>query len=437
MIHEKLVLLAISVKNFAKLSEKKILFENFISLSTLQVINYILPLITIPYLVRILGPEKFGLIAFSQSFIQFFSTLTDYGFNLSATRKISIYRGNRDRVSEIFSSVLYIKFSFLLVSFLVLVCLVFAIPKFSTDWIVYLFAFGMVIGNVLFPVWFFQGMERMKYITFLNFLAKAIFTAAIFIFIRKQTDYLYVPLINSLGFIVAGILGLWLVRKDFKVKLRLTSLNSLTEELKEGWHIFISTISATIYINSNVFLLGILTNNTYVGYYSAGEKIIRAATAIFSPASTAIFPFISKKFSENTQNGLKLFYKLLKIISLGLFIFSMLIFLFAKELVYLILGNQYVDTINVVKILSVIPLFGIIGSLFAYHLFMNIGLTHLIYRILIVAFAINIILNVILIPPYKHIGASIAIGLTEVFVPLAFALSFYFLYFKKKEFHNE
>ena len=88
--------------------------------------------------------------------------------------------------------------------------IVFSFKKFKQDWLIYYLDFGMVLGQTLFPICFFQGMERMKYITFLNVFAKLIFTIAIFIFVKRSSDYLYVPLLNSLGFILAGILALFL-----------------------------------------------------------------------------------------------------------------------------------------------------------------------------------------------------------------------------------
>jgi len=97
----------------------------------------------------------------------------------------------------------------------------------------------MILGQTIFPAWFFQGMEKMKYITFLNILAKLIFTVAIFIFVRESSNYLYVPFLNSLWFIIAGILALWILVKDFGVRFYILKIVSVNHQLKEGWYIFI------------------------------------------------------------------------------------------------------------------------------------------------------------------------------------------------------
>ena len=265
------------IKNIANTEDKKRLMSNFFSLSVLQGANYILPLITLPFLVRVLGVEYFGLLAFATTTVMYFQILTDYGFNLTATREISIHRDNKEKVIEIFSSVMTIKIILMFVSFFLLSILVFSFEKFSQDALVYFLTFGTVVGQVLFPVWFFQGMERMKYITYLNILSKVIFTIAIFVFVKEQSDFYLVPLLTSIGFLVAGIWSLYLVRKEFGVSFEFQTYFTIKKYFIDGWDVFVSRIFVSLYTTINIFLLGLFTNNTVVGYYAIAEKIVNAS----------------------------------------------------------------------------------------------------------------------------------------------------------------
>ena len=152
----------------AKPHERKTVLHNFASLSVLQAITYLLPVLILPYLFRVIGPEKFGLIAFAQAFVQYFMILTDYGFSISATKEISLCQHDRAEISKVFSSVMMVKIALAVVSLILLGCIVYFVPKFRDDWMVYVLSFGAVLGNTLFPVWFFQGTEKMRYIADLN-----------------------------------------------------------------------------------------------------------------------------------------------------------------------------------------------------------------------------------------------------------------------------
>lgn len=414
-------------KKEAFTQEKRVVVENFFSLSFLQVADYILPLISLPYLVRILGPEKFGLIAFAQAFIQCFVIFTDYGFNLSATREISVNREDKKRVSEVFSSVLLIKLCFLAFSFLALTGFIFFVPKFRSDWLIYLFTFGMVIGSALMPIWFFQGMEKMRYITFLNISAKLIFTILIFVFIRNSQDYIYVPLLNSLGFLTAGVSGLWIVRKNFKVRFSRQNFKSIKYQLKEGWHIFISGISVSLYTTSNTFILGLFTNNTIVGYYSAGERLIRAMQKLLAPLSNAVYPYVSKLAAESRENALSFIGKLIIIIGSGSFVISLAIFLSAPLITNTILGRQYQESIIVLRILAFLPFLTSLTTMFGTLTMLPFNLKSALSKIFISAGILNIILALALTPIYKHVGMSIAVLCTEIFVMVVM-----FFYLKHK-----
>ena len=324
--------------------EYQVLRSNFISLTMLQTANYILPLITLPYLVKTLGVEYFGLLAFATATITYFGILTDYGFNLTATKEISIHREDNKRVIEIFSAVMSIKFILLLISFAILLLLISIVDKFSEHWEIYLLTFGTVVGQVLFPVWFFQGMEKMKYITYLNLLSKSIFTTAIFIFVQDKSDFFLVPLLLSIGAIVSGVISLYIIYKEFHISFKIESKETLKEYLLDGWHVFLSRFYLSLYTTTNILLLGLMTNNIAVGYYSIAEKIVVAIGGLFDPINQTIYPYLARKYRESFN----LFVKFLKKVSTLFIVVSSTFVLFGEffveELIILINGeiNQHI-----------------------------------------------------------------------------------------------
>jgi len=323
----------------------KILVENFVSLSFLQIANYIFPLVTLPYLVRVLGPEKYGLIAFAQAFIGYFQILTDYGFNLSATREISINRENKEKISEIFSSVMIIKFFLLLVSFVLMSATIFSFGKFRQNWLIYYLTFGMVLGQTLFPIWFFQGMEKMKYITFLNILSKFIFTVATFAFIRRASDFLYVPLLNSSGFIISGIISIWLIVTNFCVKMRVPRLEVILKYFKDSTQFFLSRVSISVYTFTNTFVLGLFKSTQEVGYYSVAEKLYIALQQIYQPMGNTLYPYVAHK------KNIWLYRRIFKVVFFFNFIIALVLFVLAKQIINIIFGTNLDISASIFRIL--------------------------------------------------------------------------------------
>ena len=357
------------IQRLTETKERKALLENFLSLSVLQAANYILPLLTLPYLVRILGVEKYGLIAFAQAFIQYFVILTDYGFNLSATREVSINRDNKKKLSLIVSSVFVIKGLLMLISVIVVASVLLMVPRFRGDWLLYVFSFGMVFDNVLFPVWFFQGVENMKYITIRNVAAKLVFTVLIFVFVRDQSDYLKVPLINSLGMIVVGILGVIPVFSSFGISFVKPRIEDIRTQIKSGWNIFVSHLATSLYTTTNTVILGLFLNNAVVGYYAAGEKIVRLITQMFEPGFRTVYPHITRKAAQSHQraaHSLRKVFMVSFVSSIAIF----LVFLLCSDvIVRIVLGAGFRESLVIVRVLS--PLLLIIP---AAYIFANLGL---------------------------------------------------------------
>ena len=405
--------------------EKKQLFSNFVSLLSLQGTNYILPLITFPYLIQVLGVEYFGLLAFATAMVMYFNIITDYGFNLSATREISIHREDKAKVIEIFSAVMTIKFILMLLSFVLLTLIVFSFEKLSSDWEVYFLSFGTVLGQVLFPIWFFQGMERMKYISYLNIFSKVIFTVAIFMFVKEESDFYLVPLFTSIGFIMAGVWSLVLVHKEFNVHFELQKLSVLKFYLVEGWHIFISRVYVNIYTTTNIILLGIFTNNTAVGYYAIAEKIVVAIGGLFQPANQTIYPYLARKYKDNVEVFIGFIKKIALIFLAISFAFFLLSEYFKETIVLLITGAQTVEITALLTVFLLRVLTYPFGSLFSNSLIIMER-----KKEFMKVMNYTVLLDLLIVPPSIYLYQEM--GLVVSFIVVSFVHIFLLLYYVKK-----
>lgn len=406
--------------------EKKILIENIFSLSILHGLNYILPLLTIPYLVRILGPNYFGLLAYVSSITGIFVLITDYGFNLSATRQISIYRDDEKKVNEIFSAVMMIKTALLLLSLVLMIGLILSVDEFRDNWDLYFITFGMVVGSVIYPVWLFQGMEKMKYITYLDVGIKGFFTLCIFLFVNEPEDYIIVPLLTSLGFMVAGVIALLIVKKQFRVKLIFQSMKVINTQLKEGWHIFYSKMGTAVYPYGIIIILGLFTNNNVVGYFSASEKIVRAIKKLYAPIGQAIFPSIGFKIKNDKKAGLQFVRKTVVIMGSIMFMVSLLLFILAAPIVSLLFGNQYQESILTLRIMAIIPFTYTVSNLLGVQTLINLGYKKEYGLITITITTLSMAFAYILILNYKLVGASLTMIITEILILATLCLFFLF-----------
>jgi PST family polysaccharide transporter len=416
-----------SIIPILKLKNHKVLLTNIFSLGTIQLVNYILPLLTVPYLVRILKPDYYGLIAFSTATITYFIMLTDYGFNLSATRQISIHRKNLKKVNEIFSATIFIQAALLLVSFILLSGLVFTFEIFSKNWELYYISFGMVIGHFLFPAWLFQGLEKMKYITIINVITKTTLTLLVFIVVKQQKDYLLIPVLTSLSFIISGIFSLVIAKYYFHISFFWPKKIVVLSQLKKGWFIFSSNLSVSLFTTSTTFILGIFTDNQSVGLFAAADKIITAIKGLNAPISQSIYPVISKKIVENKREGISFILKFGKIIIFSNLLFSVLLFILAKPICTYILGDGYQESIHLLRIMAFLPLIIVTSNLCAIQGLYNLGKAYLVSKYLIIIGISHLVLIFLLIPQFGVYGAATSVVITEIFGTL-----FSIYYFKKE-----
>lgn len=374
--------------NFAR--DKRVLITNFLSLSALQGVNMVLPLIVLPYVVRVLDVENFGLISFALSIIMYFNLLVSFGFDLSATRQVSIYREDSKKVEEIFSAVMLIKFCLVLISFLVLCILLYVVNSMRANASLYLTTFGIVIGNALFPSWLFQGMEQMKHITYVKVTTGVLFSALIFLFVRDSSDYAFVPLLNSIGSITAGFYALHLVHKLFSVKLVKPRKKELIFQLKNSSHFFLSRVANNGSRYYATTLVGLFFGNIMVGYYVMAEKLFYAFMSLGGVLSQTLYPYMSR-----TRN-IEFYKKVLLVVSLISVSILVPLILFREYILDFVFNVDNDILSNIFLIVFSGALFGILSIMTGYPLlaafgFINHANNSLIYTSLIYMIYISIV----------------------------------------------
>ncbi|WMI68929.1 oligosaccharide flippase family protein [Mangrovimonas sp. YM274] len=408
------------VQEFLEQKEKKIITQNFVSLFLLQGANYILPLLILPFLVRILGAEKFGLIMFAQSLVSFLNVFVDFGFNISGTREISIARNQKQKVGEIFIAIMLIKFCLVVISFGVLLLLIGSFTRFSIDSNIYILSFGVVIGQACFPVWFFQGIEKMKVVTYVNVFAKIIFTVLVFFFIDNEQDYFKVPIYNSLGFIVSGFFGLIFSFKFFTFKLPTFGL--IKQLFFDSFSLFISNLAISLYTASNVFILGLFSGNALAGVYSSIEKLILAIKNIYVPLYQALYPWVSRQNNEKVK---MIICKIKPFVFLLGMVIAIFILCFAENILALVYKDPIITSYSIVfRVLCFISLFSGLNMLYNVLYFPAVKRYKVRMNILIFGGLFSVIMNLIFVQFFSIYGVAIIVTITELLLVLIG--SFYF-----------
>jgi len=407
---------SLQFERWVRIGLRSTVARNAASLYLIQFANYIVPLIMIPYLVRVLGPAGYGAVAFGQGLINYFMLFVEYGFDWSATRKISVHRNDPQVVNATALCVWAAKGLLALTGFGVLLALAGIIPRLSEEFLFLLILYGLVWGNVLFPTWLFQGMERMVAISLINLGMKLGVLIGIFTLIRKPEHYLLYAGLMSFGAILSGMTGMIVAFRMFRLRFDRITWSGVWETLKEGWVIFLSRASISLYTAGNAFILGMLTNNTVVGYYSAAEKIVKSILGLLDPIAQAAYPRFSKMAAESSEALTLLARRMMPIMaSIGV-ILTTITFVTAPFLVDLLLGPSFVPSVSVVRILSFTIINISLATIWSTWLLIGAGREKVAAVILFAAGLVNLFSALILAPRFFEQGMAIAVLLSETFV---------------------
>lgn len=364
--------------------KKNKILENALSMGAVQLVNIGLPLISLPYLATTLGAEQLGRMAFALSVGQILIVLTDYGFNLSAPKSIAINQGNRQRIAGIWCAVTTIRTSLALVGLGTIILASFISKKAQDELPLFLITFPMVIGNILFPQWLFLGLEKLKVVSAAQAIGRLIAFLPIFILVKDEGDLYWATFLQAAGFLVSGLLTLpYTIKELTGGRVALPKQKEIREQLREGWHVFISTAAINIYTTSNAFFLGLFANPSVVGQYHIAEKIIRAAQALYGPIGNAIYPHITRLAATSRLEALKFIrISLLRITSAAIAV-SIFIFISTPYAIAIIFGHEYALAATILQILSLMLPLSITSNILAIQTMIPFGLEGKLSRVLL------------------------------------------------------
>lgn len=406
-------------KTFQK---NKNLVSNFLSLSLLQGLNVILPFLTIPYLTYVVGLENLGKLNFAYALAVFSQILIEYGFNTTTTRDISLLENNKTLQNQVVTDVFYAKLGLLFCCMLLQVVLFFTLEVYQQNPLLFLLQFGVIVFQAMFPVWYFQGIQRMKSVTVLNGVFKILFTAAIFIFIKTPDDYWKAPLYTCIGFGLSTLLAYLLLFYHFGVKLTTFSWTRVQKELQKGFYIFVSDLQTGSIANLNILILGFLKGDLAVGIYSLADKLIRAFSNLQLPVINTLFPYLSGL--RNQQKTKQTMLHLIKYGFLLIFIALVVLFFLADPLFLLIFGSAQTESVFLFRILLLFPLFNYLNQVIGKLNLVVSGKMYLYFKIIFITSLFNIIFCLILTHFFGATGTAVNIIFMEAITSVGMYMAY-------------
>jgi PST family polysaccharide transporter len=399
--------------------------NNFAILMMLQVSTYAAPLLTLPLLTRVLTPGGYGRLAFAMAFINYFMVLTNYGFGLTATPKISINRDNRHERSRIFWETLFAQAAITTAGFVVLVSLTLVVPRLAADRDLLLLGFGMTVGTMLIPTWYFQGVEDLRVISGIVFAGRVLSVPAMFLLVRTRDDIYWAMGVNTMVPVLSGISIFIYLYNRRELDFVFASFSAVAKGLRDGWSVFMATATVEIYASSNIVLLALISGDVAAGYFAAGDKLIRAALGMLSPLKTAAYPRISFLMHHARDDAFEFLRKMLAFQGSIVGIISVTIFFAAPLAVKILYGPQFLPTIDVLRWMAFVPLMSGLGDVFGVQTMLPLGMKTHFSRVLVGSAVLNFGLLAVLAKLYGAEGAAATVLIVQTFVAVAMAATLY------------
>ncbi len=402
-----------NIKKFLK-SE---MVSNGLWMYALQFFNLVVPLLTLPYITRVLGASSYGVFSISLNILTYLQVVVEYGFGMSATRKVATELDDK-LLNRTFTTVVLGR-TVLLIG-CILIGVVYISLNLNNLKLCGSFAILMIclLGYCVQTNWIFQGKEDMKYISIVNVLGRTISTVLVFALVNSANDLILYSLLYSISPFLSGFVGLFIAKKKYRLKFVKVKISEVFEELKDGFYVFTTQLCSKVFGSIGITFLSIFATSYEVGVFSAIQKIPTIMILLWTPISQILYPIVSKKFIASLDDGyfyvLRLRKKLLAIFSL----IALIVCVFSKFVVNLLYGAEYAPYYVWLVPLSLWLIVSIDNNLWGIQILLGSGHDKEYGEAFALGVVATILLNFSLIAIFFANGAAIAPLLSELVLNL-------------------
>jgi O-antigen/teichoic acid export membrane protein len=396
------------------------LTRNIFSLTVVQIATYVLPLISVPVISRIIGPDKYGIINFGAAFVAYFTLIITYSFDFTATRKLAKKPNDTEYRNLVFSEVFYTQCILFTVSTIIFVILLFTVSELKSNQIVMAFSYLLCVSILFTQNWLFQAMQDLSKVAIFNLLSKVLFTVALLIFVRKNEDYIWQPFIIGIIQMIVAIWSFFWAIKKYKIKLIRLPLIKSWQVIVEERIIFFSLVCVSLYTYTNTVILGFFQSAEQVGYYTSAQRLIIIAQSVLTmPLAISFYPFIGKAFGESKESGLRVAQKLIPLIVIVIGIASIGMFLLGPFVIRMFYGSKFEASIPIFQIITIIPLFAALNNVLGVQIMLNMSMDKVFLRISASAGALSVILNLLTVRRWGNMATTFNWLFIEAFLFMA------------------
>lgn len=375
-------------------------------------LGVIFPLITFPYVSKILGAENIGKYNFASSIISYFVLLAALGINTYAIREGARIRENKEGLNKFISEIFTINIISTIVSYLLLFVLILIVPKFK-DYLtlIWILSFQIIFKTIGIE-WIYSIYEDYKYITIRSILFQLLSLILLFIFVHSKNDLYMYAIITVISSVGSNILNL--INSKKYCKLKITKSINIKEHIKPILILFATTVTITIYVNSDVTILGFLTSDYNVGIYSVSTKIYTILKSLLSSIIMVSIARFSALYAQSKIHELKSMAEDIYKTLLTLIIPAVIgIIALRREIILIISDYTYLDATSSLTLLSIAIFFCLGAYFWGQAMLVPLKQEKKVLKITIVSAVVNIILNLLLIPIWKENAAALTTIIAE------------------------